>query len=106
MNVRAVVIDLPDFDQCIANRIAAGVEDFAAEVSHVTHGRRDRIVDDEQIVVRVERQMIGIERALRHLRRADAALKFLGKNTRFKKSLDEKRRGECASAYEPAAAGK
>src|SRR5688572_18115374 len=62
MQVRSVVIALPDFDGRIANRLAPRVEDTAGEMRNLADGGRDPVVDDEQIIVRVERQLIGIER--------------------------------------------
>ena len=40
-----------------------------------------RIADDDQVVVRVERQLVGIKRPLRHRRRP---IKLLGKHPRRK----------------------
>ena len=69
MQVDAVAVDLPDFDDGIANRPAVGVQDPAAQVRDFADGRRDRVVDDEQVVVGVERQLVGVERPFGLLRR-------------------------------------
>jgi hypothetical protein len=55
---------MPDLDDGIANRIAFEVEDAAAQVRDLADGRRDGAVDDEQVVVRVERHLVGVERPL------------------------------------------
>ncbi len=70
MEVTGVVVHLPDLDDGVANGIAMRIEDSAGQVRNVADGRRDRIVDDEQIVVGIERQVIGIERPFRLRRRA------------------------------------
>ena len=70
VQVRAVVVGLPDLDQGVAQRIAVGVEYATDQVRHLANGRRDRVVDDQQVVVGVERQLVGIERTLGLQRRA------------------------------------
>ena len=70
VEVSALVIGLPDFDQGIAHRIAMFVEDATGQPSDLADGRRDAVVHDDEVVVRIERQLVGIERTLRLLRRA------------------------------------
>jgi hypothetical protein len=62
VQVRALVVHLPDFDERVAEWRAGRVEDTAREVRDFTHGGRDRIVDDQQVVVGVERQAVRVER--------------------------------------------
>ena len=63
VQVHAVAVDLPDFDQRVADGIAGRIEHTAGEVRHFADGGRDAVVDDQQVVVGVERQAIGVERA-------------------------------------------
>ena len=75
MQVRSAVIALPDFDDRIANRRAARVEDASAEIRDLADGRRQRVVHDQQIVVRIEREMVGVKWSFGLLRCAN---EFLG----------------------------
>src|SRR6185437_11774274 len=61
VQVDPVVVDLPDFDQGIAKGFAARVQDSPAEVRDLADGRRDFVVDDQQIVVGIERQLVRIK---------------------------------------------
>ena len=70
VQIDAVVVHLPDFDQGVADGRAARIEDAAAQVGDLADGRSDAVVDDDQVVVRVERQVIRIERAFGLPRRA------------------------------------
>ena len=62
VQIHAVAVDLPDFDERVAERIAGRIEDAAGQVRDLADARRDAVVDDEQIVVGIERQLVGIER--------------------------------------------
>jgi hypothetical protein len=62
VDVRAVQIGLPDLDERIADRRTARREQPPAEVRDLTDGSRLSIVHDDQIVVGVERQAVGVER--------------------------------------------
>ena len=64
VDVGPVVVDLPDLDQGVPHRVALGVEDAAGQVGHLADGRRDAVVDDEQVVVGVERELVRIKRPL------------------------------------------
>ena len=61
--INAHAIDLPNLDGGVANWAAAGVNQAAAHVRDLAYGRRDRIVDDNQVVVGVQRQFRRIKRA-------------------------------------------
>src|SRR6266511_5600129 len=63
MKVSPAVVALPNFDDCVPNRFACGTEDSSAHVGNLAHARSQRVVDDDQIVVGIERQMIWVERA-------------------------------------------
>jgi hypothetical protein len=59
------VIDLPDFDHGILDRVASNVEDAAHNMRDLADGRRNRVIDNDEIVVRIQRQLLGIERSFR-----------------------------------------
>src|SRR5262249_17301846 len=77
VNVGAVVVALPDFDESAADRLAVTVEDAAAQIAGRAHGRRDRVVYDQQVVVGVERHLVRVERPFGLSRRLD---QLLGEN--------------------------
>src|SRR3712207_7970807 len=54
VQVDAAVVALPDLDDRVADRVALGVEDPAGQVGDLPDGRRDAVVEDQQVVVRVE----------------------------------------------------
>ena len=62
VQVNAIGVAPPDFDEGIANRISPGIKNPPAHPRDLAHGGRKSIVDHEQVVVRVERQMVGIGR--------------------------------------------
>src|SRR5438093_8211897 len=76
VDIGSIVVALPDFNQRIANRIAVRVEYASAQPGDLAHGGRHAVVDDNQVIVCVERQVVGVERPFGLLRRAN---EFLGK---------------------------
>ena len=60
MDVGAVVVGLPDLHHRAAHRVSAGIEHAARDPHDLAHGRRDGVVDHEQVVVLVERQAVRI----------------------------------------------
>src|ERR1051326_2107723 len=72
--VDAIIVGLPDFDQGIADGIAASIEYAAGKVRDLTGSRREGIVHDDQVVVRVQWKMIRIKRPFGLPRRADQFL--------------------------------
>ena len=89
MEVGAKVINLPDFDERVAKWRAGGVENLPAQMGDNADRGRDRIVDDQKVIVGVQRKMVGIERPLGGLGCADTALEFLGEDA----ALEEPGRG-------------
>jgi hypothetical protein len=75
VDVGAVVIGLPDFDDGIPYRIAGAVEDAPAEPGDGTRGGCDGVVDDKQIVIAIERKSIGIVRPFSGRRREAECLR-------------------------------
>src|SRR5579872_3994963 len=65
VDVRPFAIHLPDLHDRVPDRMPARVENAAAEVRDLAHGRGDMVVDDDQVVIRIERKPIRIERSLR-----------------------------------------
>jgi len=64
VQIGPIVVGLPDFDDRVPNRFAMGSENLPTQVSHLTHPRRQAVVQHQQIIVGVERQLVGIERPL------------------------------------------
>ena len=64
--VRLVRVALPDLDERVAHRCTAGRGHRTVEVGDLPHRRRDAVVDDEQVVVGVERHHVGIEGPVEH----------------------------------------
>src|ERR1051325_6484702 len=96
VQIRPVVVALPDFHDGIANWITFGIENSSAHVGHLADSRRERIVNHEQVVVRVERQVIGIERPFCLSRREQ--------QVRKKPGGGEQRGAECSLAKKLTAA--
>ena len=65
VDVSAVVVCLPDFYQCAANRAARAIEHPARHPGDFSNRGGCAVVDDEQIVVQIERQLIGVEGAFK-----------------------------------------
>lgn len=63
VEVSAIFIDLPDFDEGVADGLAVLVEDAAAEPGDLADSRRGGIVDDDEVVIGIEREFIGVERS-------------------------------------------
>lgn len=65
VDVSTVVVCLPDFYQCAANRAARAIEYPARHPGDFSNRGGCAVVDDEQIVVQIERQLIGVEGAFK-----------------------------------------
>jgi hypothetical protein len=74
VEIGAVIVGLPDLDQRISHRLAMLVEDASGQPGDLADGRRDAVVHDDQVVVGIERELVGIERTLGLLRRARQSL--------------------------------
>src|SRR5437867_1802941 len=61
VQINAVIVHLPDFDQRVADRVAAAVQNPTAEVGDLAHGRRERVVDDDEVVVGVQRKVVRVK---------------------------------------------
>ena len=60
VQVNPVGIALPNFHQRIAHRFSAGIEHPSAHIAHLTHRWGQGVVDDDQVIVGVQRQMVWI----------------------------------------------
>jgi len=77
VEIDAMVVHLPDFHERVPYGVALRVEDAPAQVRDFADRRSDAVVDDDEVVVRIERPGGPIEWALGLSGRAD---KFVGKN--------------------------
>ena len=64
VDVAAVGVGFPGFDDGVADGFAFDVADGAGEVGDIADGGGDAVVDDEEVVVGVEREFVRVERAL------------------------------------------
>jgi len=78
VQVDAAVIDLPDLDDRALDRLAGWRQHAAGQVRDLADSLRDAVVDDEQVVVGVQRQPVGVERAFGHARGAGQVLRKSG----------------------------
>ena len=62
VDIDPLAVHLPDFHEGVAHRLAVFVENAPAQVRDLANGRGNRVVDDDQVVVGVERQPIRVER--------------------------------------------
>src|SRR5262245_10616830 len=65
MQIDSVAINLPDLDHSVSNRTSLGIEQLASEMRDLSNRRRNAVVDDDQIVVRIEREPVRIKRPFR-----------------------------------------
>jgi hypothetical protein len=61
MEIGGVVVDLPDFDQGVPERVATAVKDAPAQIGDLADRRGKPVVDDQQVIVGVERHLVRIE---------------------------------------------
>src|SRR5439155_18236008 len=62
VQINAVVVHLPDLDECVADGLSFGVQDTSFEVGDLTDGGVECVVDNDVVVVGVEREVIGVGR--------------------------------------------
>ena len=83
VDVGASLIDLPDLDNRVADRLPGRRGDPSRQMRDLADARRDGVVEDQQVVIGIERQLVRIKRPLgRHGRRAG---ELLGKHPRHRK---------------------
>src|SRR6185369_4665121 len=63
MEVNAIAVALPDFDEGVPDGIAAAIQDAAAQVSDFADGRGEAVIDDDEVIIGVERQFVRVKRA-------------------------------------------
>ena len=54
VDVRPHIVRLPDLNNRIANWRARKIQNFSRQVRYLANRRRDRIVDHQQVVVRIQ----------------------------------------------------
>ena len=74
VDVGAIVIGLPDLEHGAAHGLAVLVEHTAAHPGDRANRRRNRIVDQEEVIVAIERQVVRIVWSERLVRRLDERL--------------------------------
>jgi hypothetical protein len=57
--INAVVIGAPNLNGSIANWIASPIEHPSAQMSNFAHCGRNRVVDKDKVVIRVQRELGG-----------------------------------------------
>jgi hypothetical protein len=60
VKISAMVVRLPDFDDRATDRSAGGIENTAAEPGDRAHCRGDGVVEDQQVVIPIERQVVRV----------------------------------------------
>src|SRR5436190_6120510 len=63
MSIDTVVIHLPDFNQRIANRIAAAIQNAPGEMGNLAGCRSEGVIHQDQIIIRIKGQFVGIKRS-------------------------------------------
>src|SRR2546428_6492408 len=96
VQINAVAVHLPNLDQRIANRLTARIENPSAEVRDLAERRREAVVHYDEVIVSIQRQVVGIERPFGLARRAH---EFVGEGAR-----DGEKGGSEAHAAEKASA--
>ena len=61
VNVGSGLIGLPYFNDRVSNGIARQIQDASGQVCDFSDGWRDRVVEQEQVIVRIQGQSVGIE---------------------------------------------
>src|SRR5262245_9521665 len=79
MEVRTVVVALPNLDGGVANWVSSWSENSTAHVSDLADARCHGIIDYNEIIIRIQGKMIRIERTFRLARGLD---ELLGKGSR------------------------
>src|SRR5262245_38408572 len=83
MEVGAVLVNLPNLNQRASYRLSARVQYPSAEVGDLAHGGSQGIVDHNQVIIGVERELVWIEGPLGLSR---SLYKLRGKCSRHSKS--------------------
>src|SRR5258707_213113 len=76
------MVRAPNLDGAIADGLAVGVQQFAAQMGDRSDGGGDGIIDDDQIIVGVQRKFGRGEKALFHPRRLRLGAPDLAGKTR------------------------
>src|SRR5262249_16296293 len=63
VEVNSITIGLPDFNQHIANWVPASIQNAPGKVRDLADGGIDRIIDNDEVIVRIQRKVVRIKRA-------------------------------------------
>src|SRR5262249_54177162 len=63
VQVDTLAIRLPDLDESISNRVSLLIQDPPAQMRDLPDGWRDSLIDNDEVVIRVQRQFVGIKRS-------------------------------------------
>src|SRR5512133_2443634 len=77
--VGAFAVYLPKLDHRISDGVTSPLDESSAQMRDFAYGRRDRIVNNQQVIIRVERKSARVERTFLNLR---CARELLGKRAR------------------------
>jgi hypothetical protein len=61
VEINPVIIDLPDFNDCVADRSSCRAKNTTREVRNLPGGRCDGVVYEEQIIIGIGRKFVGVE---------------------------------------------
>jgi hypothetical protein len=94
------MVHLPDLDEGISDRLSRRRQHATGEVRDRADCRRDSIVDDQQVVIRVEGHLVRVEGPLR-CRRRHLQGQGLGEQSRGVEQGDPGARAEAAKELTP-----
>ena len=100
MDVGARVVRVPDFHVGVADRVAARIQNAAADIRDLTHGRSQVAVDHHQIVIRVQRERGRVVGTLGLVRRRNELLCEQSGN--IQEQAADTRSGRCFEESAPA----
>ena len=63
LQISSVFVALPDFDHGVAQWVSAGIQDPPTQMGNRADCRCDPIIDDQQIVIGIQRQLVRKERS-------------------------------------------
>jgi hypothetical protein len=63
VQINTIVVSLPDFDQHTAKWVPASIQNSAGKMGDLADGGSDGIIDDDEVVIRVQGKVVRIKRA-------------------------------------------
>src|SRR5262245_19791845 len=68
--INPAAVHLPNLDESIPDRIAVRIEQPPAQVCHFTDRWRDRVINNQQIIIRIQREFVRIKWSFLHSSRS------------------------------------